>query len=333
MTLRHMDGFDLGDQDLRYPSSPAGSLSTSTRFGYGRCWSRSGGAELLRSVTAASVMIAGAAFKVASGQTAYLSFWGDSGVTRHVTVVVKGDGGVEVRRGTTSGTVLASLGAGTLTSDTWCYVEARVTVADSGGTVKVRLNGAGSNAIDFTGDTKNGGTATNIDAVSLGSGASTAYVDDWYVADTAGSVNNDFLGDVRVYTLAPNGNGNSSQMTGSDGNSTDNYALVDEQPYSASDYVGSATTGHKDTYAMTDLPGTVTTVLGVQEVAVVAKSDAGAATIKQVVRSGGADYATSAVTLGTSYATLVNLRESDPATATAWTPSGVNSAEAGVEVG
>jgi hypothetical protein len=328
-----MDGFELADQAIRYPGPPAGSTYTSTRFGYGRCWAQGGGGELLKSITAASVAIAGAAFKVASGQTAYLSFWGDSGATRHVTVAVKGDGSIEVRRGTTSGTLLTSLGAGTVTSDAWCYVEARVTIADSGGTVKVRINGSGTNAIDFTGDTKNGGTGTNIDQVSLGSGASTAFVDDWYVADTTGSVNNDFLGDVRVLTLAPSGNGNSSQLTGSDGNSTDNYALVDEQPYSASDYVGSATTGHKDTYALTDLPGTVTTVHAVQEVAVVAKSDAGAASIKQVLRSGGTDYATSATSLGTSYATIANLRETDPATATAWTTSGVNSAEAGVEVG
>ena len=40
---------------------------------------------------------------------------------------------------------------------------------------------------------------------------------------------------------------------GSDGNSVDNYQLVDEYPYNTTDYVGSLTTGAKDTYDFANL--------------------------------------------------------------------------------
>ena len=64
-------------------------------------------------------------------------------------------------------------------------------------------------------------------------GATTANYDydDLYICDgttVPGEPVNDFLGDVRVDTLYPNGNGNSSQWVGQDANSTDNYLNVDD---------------------------------------------------------------------------------------------------------
>ena len=78
--------------------------------------------------------------------------------------------------------------------------------------------------------------------------------DDVYLVDTS-APNGDFLGDVRVAYLAPNGNGASSQFVGSDLNSVDNYLLVDEVPANDdTDYVQSDVLNNIDTYALADLP-------------------------------------------------------------------------------
>ena len=120
-------------------------------------------------------------------------------------------------------------------SNNWYYLEISVTIDDAIGEVHVRLNGSTTDEVSYTGDTKNAGTATDIDAVRF---AFSGRIADVYVLNSLGSMNNNFLGDVAVRTLIPDGNGTSSQLTGSDGNTTDNYLLVDEHNYSSADYVG-----------------------------------------------------------------------------------------------
>ena len=83
----------------------------------------------------------------------------------------------------------------------------------------------------------------------------TTIFDDVYLMAGTGD---EFLGDCTVATLLPTGNGFVNQFVGSDGNSTDNYLLVDEQPPSSTDYVGSATTGQQDLYTLTNLTGSGT---------------------------------------------------------------------------
>lgn len=332
MTLLFMDGFDLGDRSVRYTSGGSGTTS-STRLGYGLALNyNSTGTFATIPLTASSVVVVGFAANIALNRHT-VQLFGDSRATTHLSILFQTDGSIEARRGSTSGTLLASVPAASVAVGVWHYFEIKASISDTVGVVEIRVDGSSSPIINFSGDTKNAGTATTIDGVSFApNGTTNCAIDDVYILNTSGSANNDFLGDVRIYTLVPNGNGNSSQLVGSDGNSTDNYALVDEKPYSASDYVGSATATDKDTYAMEDLPGTVGSVFAVQEVAIAAKSDAGAGSMKQVVRRSSTDYATSSKALTTTYVPYLNLREQDPSTSSAWTPSGVNAAEAGMEV-
>jgi hypothetical protein len=81
---------------------------------------------------------------------------------------------------------------------------------------------------------------------------------------------------------------------------------------------------------MGDLSG-VATVFGVQELAIVQKSDAGAASMKQLLRRSGTDSPTISYVLSTSWNQMRNIRELDPSTSNQWTPAGVNAIEAGVE--
>lgn len=290
---------------------------------------------LKKTITASNKVIVGCASYFPGTAFNEISFFGDAGTVKHISVTRNASTSkMEIRRGAYNGTLLATSTV-TIPRDVWVYIEASVTISETVGEVHVRINGDTTDIVSFTGDTKNGGTNDTIDAVSImGStgGGGNNHISDIYICNDSGVENNDFLGDVAVRTLSPNGNGNSSQLTGSDGNQTDNYLLVDEKPFNTTDYTYSSTSGHKDTYGMADLPAAASTVFGVQVNASMRKDDAGLGQARYVLRSGGTDYVGSTETLTTTATTYVGLYEQDPATTSAWTVSGVNSAEAGMEV-
>jgi hypothetical protein len=325
-----MDGFDLGDSTVRfdYTGTLFGS-STTTAFTYGRSVSNGGNQQFMKkAVPAASIVYSGVRFF--PGQAGGLIFFGDSGATQHVTVAVQGSGAIQIYRGNMAGTLLATA-VPTWPLSTWGYLEVSCSISDTVGYVEVRKDGSATPVVTFTGDTKNAGTSSTIDAVGLITASSTpSLFDDWYICDNNGTANNTWLGDVRVMTLAPNGNGASSQFLNSASNFTNNYTYVDEQPYSAADYVGSTTTGDVDTYTMADV--SQGTIFGVQPILIAAKPDAGLAQIKQVVRSGATNYTGTTKVLSTTFTSYTDAPlETDPATSAAWTQSGVNAVEVGVQ--
>lgn len=158
-----------------------------------------------------------------------------------------------------------------------------------------------------------------------------AYIDDLYVCDATGSVNDTALGPIEIVDLYPSGNGNTSGLTGSDGNSTDNYLLVDENPPSSTDYVGSDTEGDKDTYAMGDLTDTPV-VVGVVAALYAAKTDTGAKWMRPVLRTSSTDYNGDSEALSESYALHEHAWDQDPNTSATWLYGAVNGMEVGQEV-
>jgi len=328
MALLLMDGFDAGDASLKWISGNNTSSATGTRFNYGRSVGIQSGV-FSRRFTASSQIFVGLAMHISSldGQVRpYVSLSADSGATIHLTIGYS-NAALILYRGSVGGTVLGTYSA-VFSPGTWYHLEVSATVADAGGTCTVKLNGA--TVITYTGDTKNAGTSTNIDTLALGSnGGFTAYFDDVYVANSTGSAPyNTFLGDVRVYALSPSGAGTSTQFTPSSGA---NYTTVDELPYSATDYVSGTTIGLRDLYTMSDLPATANSVLAVQHNVVAKKADAYPISMRPVIRSGASNYFGNTVSLGASDSVLQDLRTEDPATTTAWTISGVNALEAGME--
>lgn len=254
----------------------------------------------------------------------------EDGATVQVQFRFYTDGSISAFRG---GTLLGNSGAGKFLEDTWQYYEFKVKFANTGGTVDVRVNGVSvlSLSSQDTQDTANA-YATNWRLAGASGYLENLYVDDLYLADSTGTVNTDFLGDVKVETLLPNGNGNSSGMTGSDSNQTDNYLLVDDNPVVTTDYVESATEGHKDTYAMGNLASTNVSVYGMQVSLVTQKDDTGSKYLRPVVRSGSTDYAGTSVALNTSWEGMHEIWEQDPNTSADWTPTNVNAVEVGPEV-
>jgi hypothetical protein len=322
-------------------SSPNMEGDTTTRFSVGKSLkkSQSTGQSLIRSLDTGeqhATIIVGAAFYhgASAGSGIIYELQSDAGGTIHTRVQFNGAGQIQITRGST---VLATSASSALDKiGEWFYLEVKAVLGDTtAGSISVRMNNAVVVSISGT-DTKNGGTKTVYDRIVIGmlTGSSSRYIDDIYIANGAGSVNNDFMGEVRCYAIAPNANGNYSQFDGSDGNSTDNYLLVDDAlPLAAgaiSDYVGTAVDNEYDTYGFADQtwPGSIR---GVMVRGQAQKTDAGAKSIAFVGRTSSTDYDGTDQALGTSWGVYTRLMEVDPATTSAWTLSNFNAYEFGVK--
>lgn len=243
---------------------------------------------------------------------------------------ISGTGAFQVFSGSSTLAETAAL----FSINTWYYVELYALIHNSAGAYTLRVNGVqlltGSGV-----DTSATGNAyaSTVRLRSTQNGA--CYWDDLYILDdTGGAPLNTFLGDIRIETIFPSGNGNSSQFVGSDGNSTDNYLLVDDTtaPDEDSTYVESATVSDKDTYAFGDLSVSSGTIFAVNPIVYTRKTDAGSRSIAVVARlSGGTEEDGSNISLPTSYTFYNSLRTTKPGGG-AWSISDVNGAEFGYKV-
>lgn len=329
MALLFMDGFDAGDYVMKWTATSVNGTSAVTPYSQGlSLYSASAaGGYVWRRIEASTYVYMGFALKFSSADCEIIQVYGDNASLKHVAVATNSDGTVSILVGSTVVATSTSI----LNWSVWNYIEFSASISDTTGTASLRVHGV--EIVSYAGDTKNGGTNDTIDAVRIqrSVGKPAFYIDDFYVCnDTGAAPYNTFLGDTRVYTMTPSAAGNSTQFTPLSG---DNYTNVDELPYSAADYVSSPTSGAVDTYTLTDLPATATTVYGVQHNVIARKGDAGEVSLKPVIRSGGANYSPTATPLVASDVAISELYEQDPATAAAWTVANVNALESGMEVG
>ena len=328
-----MDGFDAGEYANKWTASGTyNGTTSSTRFGVGKAYYQSLASQcsITKRFTASATTVIGLAFKQLSPPSGYplrfLALSGDAGVTEHLNLSYVSANTIGLYRGATQ------LATAVFTQNAWAYLEISATIADAGGVAVVRLDG--QIVINFTGDTKNAGTNTTLDTLILSNYVSsnvhvTAY-DDVYICNSTGTTNNTFLGDVRVQTLVPTGAGSSTQLTPTGGA---NYANVAESPDSTATYNSSTNVGDRDTYAMGDLASGTTAVLGVQDNLAAWKADAGTGNVKAALKVGSTVYYDTTIGLGTGAGTWYGaVRETNPATSTAWTPGDVNGIEFGAEV-
>jgi hypothetical protein len=225
---------------------------------------------------------------------------------------------IEVYRDST----LIATGTHPVNINTTYLLEFYIYIHDTTGRVTVKLDGITD--IDFTGDTKpSTQTTINIFMLSTSSGSSYIYYDN-IVLDNAA-----WIGNTKIQIVYPTGAGTTTQWTPSAGS---NYACVDEIPYSDTDWVETNTIDLIDTYATSDLTGTITSIKCVQIEARCIKE--GAPTplnVDLAVRSGGTDYFSADIAVPSGYKALFNIWETDPATAAAWTEANVNLMEIGIK--
>lgn len=343
MALIYMDGFDAGDQTARWTTIGNGTMTRSLvagRYGTGQALRLSNGINsnpngVTRYFQPTTTLYFGAALQLSGSNNsgAQLLHFGSFGGA-NIGLWLTASYGLQLWRhissfefSTSSGTALTSASDG-LVNGEWTYLEAMVTVADAGGRFVLRKNG--NIIIDYTGDTRTSGATTETDHVILSgiiSNGPTCTWDDLYIANNSGTANNNFQGDIEVKALLPDANGNYSGFTGSDGNSVDNYQLIDDT--SMADYVASSVVGTKDSYNLPNLTGV--NVRSVQTVVQGNQASGGSAAVRPFVRISGTDYPTTTQYLGQQNVTT-SVLDVSPATSTAWGLAELNGTELGVEV-
>jgi hypothetical protein len=267
-----------------------------------------------------------------------------SGGVVELVMMVNSTGFFEFRIGSPTGTLVATSSGHTAwpaAANGWHHHQIKVKLSNAGaGVLEMRLDGGVTTVISATGLT-NSAHSGAVDGLQLGNPSTSTngliWFDDVYVLDTVdatstqGRPNDTYLGDLSVKVLYPSSDGDVDQWTPSTG--TAHWSLVDETTPNSTDYVSSSTTGQQDLYGLQDLPATATTVYGVQLGLVAAKSDAGAAAIKTLIKENSvATVGSTAMTLSTSYALyLGGLRTLRPSDGTPWTVTDVNGLQAGAE--
>lgn len=264
-----------------------------------------------------------------SGANRCISIQG--GTTAWVSLYIATDGSLAVYTATTATGTTNTLGtaATSITVSTWHYILFKVKFHDTTGIVEVWVDGV--QKINLTGqDTIASGTATTTRSFefSKGVGNSSAYWDDMVFADSTGSDLTDVFDPVKIEALRPTSDV-AEAWTPSTG--TDSYALVDEHPVSATDYISATVAATKDEWGMADRTHTGP-ILGLVANAVGVNLDGGAASLKVGLKRGGAESQSGALGLASSTTHVQYPVENDPTTGVAWTDANANAVTMTVEV-
>jgi hypothetical protein len=229
----------------------------------------------------------------------------------------------------TSATALDT-GTAVLAANTEYYIEVTFTIADSpNGSVAVYLNGSGTPDITASGvDTQNAGTATFtwIGFAEIRN-SHVMQIDDVYVNDTTGGVNDTLEGDCQVdYHMPVTPAGEYSQWDRSTG--ADQWGTVDEAPETTTDYNSTSTLNELDTLNIENFKNTGATIKAVQVNLLTQKSDAGTAGVAPVVRIDSSDDVGDTVYLGTTWRYQKENYDKQPDT-TAWNETDFNAMQVG----
>jgi len=223
----------------------------------------------------------------------------------------------------------------TLPSGGWHHLELQVvqgTPGHSDGSITARANGeqmilVAQHVTREVGDGELGG----IFAAAPPGRPSWARVDldDLYVTDSTGTVNNGFLGDVRIDALRPQANGSLSQWTVQPPGTPAWQALADDSDATA---LTAGTAGLSQGVLMQALPALSSpTIHGVQVLLLARKSDAGQASLRSLALSGAQTARGAPVALRDSLGWSSTVLEHDPNGNAPWTPATLAAAEFGAE--
>lgn len=259
-----------------------------------------------------------------------LSLFEVSGTIDQINILLNTSGTLAVRRGTT---VLATSTAA-LVANTRYRVELRALCADAGGVAELRIDG--TVVVTFTGDTRNAGTGVMNRLELWGPVRSDAvgftYWDNLTINTASAPAPTGYPGARRIETLMPT-------STIAEGFARSDPAiaphfLVGEAQLDVTSFMASATPGGRDEYGLSDLAGTPTGIDAVVLVAHLARSDAGARTMRASILSGSSRLtgATVSPPVSPSGGYTETIAHTDPDTGVAWTPAGINAQRAEIEI-
>lgn len=262
---------------------------------------------------------------------------GGSGEARIRTLATNA---LEVQYGT--GTNVATTANNVYNNNGWHYIEWQTVLDNStGGSYELRVDGV--NVASGTGVR----TAQNASAQASGvllfspNGLNDTYeemymVDDWYIIDQTGTINNDFLGAIKVthQPLVGVGSDNDFGTFGAAGGRRDTNVSPNPGADDASGISSVNTATNKQLYDVLEYHAS--NIVGVSVASRFQITD-GALPVncKTHIKSGAsADNSSGRKTLDqTKWTGSITSHEADPNTSTAWTKASLDAAEFGVEIG
>lgn len=223
------------------------------------------------------------------------------------------------------GAVLAATDPNTFTPNAYQYIEARFVKPNS---IEVRLQNkqvllatnAAFSASPFSYIKlccTSGGPNFNQNLIA------DTWIDDFYVCDQNGALNNDFLGDIRCRTYLPSGDG-PVQDWGHTGASA--YSQINQLPIDAARFINSDAVGEVSNFVKDALPDNIAYVSGVAFHLAASKTDAGACEITPQIENAGSVGDGAPILPGVGVAIYTRTFDGDPNTGNTFTRQGFDSA-------
>jgi len=244
--------------------------------------------------------------------------------TAHPVLHFNSDNTLDLYRGNT----LLDTSTETFSSNSWIYIEiyARISSIPLYGRYKVIVDG--DVIFDYTGNT-DAGAEGNVNRIVFNNTGGAIAVDDIYIIQNIGE---DFLGDVRVGSLLPDGAGSSTQWTPLSGN---NWENVDDTDIDGdTTYVSTSGVGNLDLYTFNDIVASgAINIHAVQLSAGVRKTNEAESKITGlIIRPESTNYLVASGIVSTSYKYLSHIMQNNPETSSGWTVAEVNASEFGIRV-
>ncbi len=333
MSILYANGFETESLDGLVSSTAAGIATSDTRGPWSAACLAYVGPGL------------GTGMAVASWATApseiYMGFGAKPSFTTESDLMIDnaaGDRQIQLRLSTggffscyLGGLALIATGSVPISLEHWHYFEVHLRVADAGGLVEVRVDG--TTVLSFTGDTHASGGA---DASSADWSTGWRRLDDLIVFDTvadATGANNTWPGDLGLYRIVPNDVGDVTMLARGGVDSGQNWSQVDETPPNDdTDYVSGTVVNDYDLYNLTDAIGTYTDIRGLNAWLRAKKAAAGAASVAQVIKSGGVEAQSADMGLSTDWGYERSVFVVDPSDGLKFTVADVSTLQAGPKV-
>lgn len=250
-------------------------------------------------------------------------------------IAIKPDGAIAAYRGDITGTLLGTSAVGVIVPGTFAYIEVQFTVNNTTGVVSVRKDN--TSVLNLTAqNTRVTGNnfANQVMWIqnTVAEAITSIDLDDIYILDGTGALNNAFLGDCRVDNTVPNGSGSLSAWSAF--GTTPTFTNVDDVLVNDDvDYNFASTAGSRELYAFPDIAPVLGTVAGVVVNLTVRKDDATVRTFRDLIKSGVTFWTGGTIfTPTTSYIRYMTVHEVDPNTSSPWTIANINSAEYGIDL-
>lgn len=276
----------------------------------------------------------------AKSGTEILRFTGDSNPTAaEAKLVMTATNQIQIQKGD-GGSVVATSAAGVFDADSWHYLEYKTDFNISGtGSYEVKIDGtsilSGTASTAVTTGSSPAGMQLYSPDNTVDSYAEIMMYDDWYICDTSGTENNDFLGPIMIYHRPLDATASESDWTLFGGDSIVSSVNPNPDKDDSTGIEAVDTSGEAVNFTIEEYDGPGGTIVGVKiDTRVKTKDGFQAIGLTHTVDSGGMSATNSLPNVfdNTHWTGYTSVYGTDPNTNTLWTVAGVNEAYYGIEV-